>query len=190
MKLIIQIPCFNEEKTIGDTLKDLPEQIEGIDTIEILVKRGRKIHLYIVGDGPLKMTLLQKIENKKLNNYIHILGYRTDIEELLRVCDIFVHPCYKEGFGIAVVEAMISEKPVIVANAGALPELIENGKSGLVVEPFDVNAWAEAILLLLKDKEMACELGSNAKKKAQHEFSIDKYVNNYQELYKSLLGKK
>ncbi len=84
---------------------------------------------------------------------------------------------------------MISAKPVIVSNAGALPELIENGKSGLIVEPFDANEWAEAILKLLEDKEMAWELGSNAKKKAQHDFSIDKYVFNYQELYKSLLKK-
>ena len=160
-----------------------------IDTIEILLQGGKKTYLYIAGDGPLKMTLLKKIKNKKLENYIHLLGYRTDTEQLLKACDIFVHPCFKDGFGIAVAEAMISEKPVIVANAGALPELIEDGESGLLVHPFDAYAWAKAILLLLDNKEIANKLGRNAKEKAKSEFSVEKFAFNYQELYKSLLKK-
>lgn len=160
-----------------------------IDTIEILLKGGRKTYLYIAGDGPLKMTLLKKIKNKKLENYVHLLGYRTDTKQLLKSCDIFVHPCFKEGFGIAVGEAMISKKPIIVANTGALPELIEDGKSGLLVDPFDTNSWADAILSLLDDDEMANKLGNNAREIAKSQFSMDKYVYNYQELYKSLLKK-
>lgn len=161
-----------------------------IDAIEILKKRGKTIHLYIAGDGPKKMALLEKIETKHLGDYIHLLGYRTDTEIFLNDCDIFVHPCYVEGFGIAVAEAMMAAKPVIVANSGALPELIENNKSGLAVDPFNANVWAEAILKLIEDKNMADEFGKNAKEKAHNEFSSEKYVFNYYNLYTTLMEQK
>ena len=132
------------------------------------------------------MDLLQKIETKHLGDYIYLLGYRTDSEVFLNDCDIFVHPCYVEGFGIAVAEAMMAAKPIIVANSGALPELIDDGKSGLSVDPFDANTWAEAILKLMEDKNMADKFGKNAKEKAQNEFSIEKYVFNYHNLYTTM----
>ena len=108
---------------------------------------------------------------------------------MLEQADIYVHPAYAEGFGIAVAEAMMAEKPIIVANSGALPELIENENSGLIVEPFDAKEWAHAIIRLIENKKLAKKLSVNARKKAQLEFSIDRYVNNYQDLYKSLIEK-
>ena len=130
------------------------------------------------------------LETKQIGDYIHLLGYRTDTEVFLNDCDIFVHPCYVEGFGISVAEAMMAEKPMIVSDAGALPELVKNEKSGLVVDPFDANAWTEAILKLLEDKKMADEFGENAGIRAKNEFSIDRYVSNYRDFYTSLMEQK
>jgi glycosyltransferase involved in cell wall biosynthesis len=84
---------------------------------------------------------------------------------------------------------MIAEKPIIVANAGALPELIENEKTGLIVDPFNAEEWADAIIRLIEDKELASKLGFNAKKKAAAEFSVEKFVSNYEQLYDHLLNK-
>ena len=81
---------------------------------------------------------------------------------------------------------MILEKPIIVSNAGALPELIDNNKSGLIVDPFNKNEWASAIISLLENPTKANKFATEAKKKAEKEFSINSYINNYKSLYEKL----
>ncbi len=162
-----------------------------IDALNILKEKGfKQLFLYIAGDGPERSNIEDKIYQYGLEQQVFLLGYQVNIGALLEQTDIYVHPCYVEGFGIAVAEAMMAEKPMIVANAGALPELIEDGKSGLIVDPFDANAWAEAISLLIDNKKMAKTFGENAKKKAQVDFSISKYTSSYRDLYLSLMDKK
>lgn len=162
-----------------------------IEAISIIRQHTQKeVFLYVAGDGPERQALEEEINRKNLCKYVHLLGYQKNVGELIDECDIFVHPCYMEGFGIAVAEAMIASRPLIVSDAGALPELVDNGISGLVVDPFDAYAWAEAILKLLESKDMADEFGENARNKAQNEFSIEKYVSNYHELYMELLDRK
>ncbi len=161
-----------------------------VEAINIIVNKLSKqdIYLYIAGDGLERENLELKIEKYSLGEHIFLLGYQKNIGALLEECDIYVHPAYAEGFGIAVAEAMMAAKPTIVSNAGALPELIErDNKSGLIVEQSDINAWADAILKLIDDKEYAQALGEGARKRAQEEFSIEKYTSNYHNLYLSLL---
>lgn len=161
-----------------------------IKCLEILQKKTTsKVKFRVAGDGPLQDHLKEQIKERNLKSYFDLIGYDDNIGGLLTQTDIFVHPCYKEGFGIAVAEAMIAEKPIIVANAGALPELIENEKTGLIVDPFNAEEWADAIIRLIEDKELASKLGFNAKKKATVEFSVEKFVSNYEQLYDHLLNK-
>jgi len=144
-------------------------------------------YLYIAGDGPYRSELEKMIDEYKLQDSVFFLGYQKNVGRLLNSCDIFVHPSYSEGFGIAVAEAMLAEKPIIVSNAGALPELIENNVSGLVVAPNNPEEWAEAILKLVENKEFAKDLAVNARKRAEEKFSIEKFCKNYEKLYKSIL---
>jgi len=161
-----------------------------IDAIYIITKQMKlnNIHLYIAGEGPERKSLEKKILDCQLTNNIYLLGYQRNIGALLAKADIFVHPSFAEGFGIAVTEAMMAEKTIIVANAGALPELIENEKTGLIVDPYNAEAWANAIIRLNNDKIFANELAHNAKKKAEIKFSIEKFVANYEQLYDELLN--
>ena len=154
------------------------------------VLKDKNIYLYVAGDGSQRKSLEQKIEQYDLTQQVYLLGYQKNIGALLDEADIYVHPAYAEGFGIAVAEAMIVGKPMIVSNQSALPELVEDNISGLVVEALDKNAWAEAIKKLVYDKELANEFGQNAKKRAESKFSIEKYIANYEELYLSLVEKK
>jgi L-malate glycosyltransferase len=161
-----------------------------IDAMQIILHNHHinNIYLYIVGDGNERENLEKKIKEYKLDKYVILLGYQKNIGALLNKCDIFVHPAFAEGFGIAIAEAMLAEKPIIVADAGALPELIDNEISGLVLDPFDANAWADAIVNLANDKKKALNLAKCAKDKAMQEFSIEKYTANYEKLYKELLS--
>ena len=100
--------------------------------------------------------------------------------------DVLVHPCYIEGFGLSVVEAMMAKKPVIVSNSGALPEIVTHKKTGLLVHPFQAEDWQKAILELKKNKELASELAKNGKIKAEQDFSIKTFANNYNLFYQNL----
>jgi len=162
-----------------------------VEALNILKKQGMEtVYLYVAGDGPERENLEKKIKKYNLEEQIFLLGYQKNIGALLDQADIYVHPAYAEGFGIAVAEAMMAGKLMIVSSAGALPELVEDGKSGLVVDPFDAKAWAEAIKKLIDNEEFTSELGQNAKKRAETEFSIEKYVSNYNDLYLSLMEQK
>ena len=162
-----------------------------LDAMNILVNKRqiKNIFLYVAGDGPERQNLENLIIEHNLENNVNLLGYQKNVGGLLESCDIFVHPCYVEGFGIVIVEAMHACKPIIVSNAGALPELIENEVSGLVVEPHDAEQWADAILRIIENPKLAEKLARNGKQRATKEFSKEKYTNNYKNLYNSLLVK-
>ncbi|WP_372948564.1 glycosyltransferase family 4 protein [Mariniphaga sp.] len=164
--------------------------------IQVLIKAINEIinnykrecyFLYIAGEGPYRTTLEKLIEKYNLQKHVFLLGYQNNIGRLLNTCDVFAHPAYAEGFGIVIPEAMLAQKPIIVANAGALPELIEHEKTGLIVDPQDEKQWAEAIIKLAENKEFADNLASNARIKAEKDFSAEEFAQNYEKLYNSLL---
>ncbi len=161
-----------------------------IEALNILINNiGRKdIFLYVAGDGPYRKQLENMIKEYGLQNYILLMGYQSNVGKLLKDCDIFVHPSYAEGFGIAVAEAMMAEKPIIVANAGALPELIEHEKSGLVIDPYKSQKWADAILKLIENPMLAKKIAKNAKIRAEKLFSVKHFCEQYESLYKTLLS--
>ena len=145
-------------------------------------------YLYVAGDGPYRSELGKMIDEYKLQDSVFLLGYQKNVGSLLNSCDIFVHPSYAEGFGIVVPEAMLAQKPIIVSNAGALPELIENEKTGLIVEPHNPKDWANAIIQLAENPEFALQLAKNAEKNASERFSYNKFCGEYEKLYNILLN--
>lgn len=162
-----------------------------LEAMKILKEQNfDQIFLYVAGDGPERDNLELKIKEYSLGEHVNLLGYQKNIGALLKNSDVYVHPAYSEGFGIAITEAMMAEKPIIVSDAGALPELIQHKQSGLIVDPFDSNAWADAIITLFKDRKFAKKLGKSAKSRVEKEFSIEKYVDNYKQLYEFLRSKK
>lgn len=146
----------------------------------------KDIHLYIVGNGAQKKELQTAVREKKLDEYVHFLGRQKKIGNLLESSDVLVHPCYIEGFGLSVVEAMMAEKPVIASNSGALPEIISHKKTGVLVNPFSAEEWGNAVLELKKNKELASEIAKKGREKAEREFSVKNFVENYNLLYQNI----
>jgi len=168
-------------------LKNIQILIESFNIIVNQVFR-KDVFLYVAGDGPKRKELESIISQYELGDYIHLIGYQSNVGKLIDDCTVFVHPSYAEGFGIVIPEAMLAEKPIIVSGAGALPELIEHGKSGLIVDPHKPEEWAEAILSLIDTPELAHSLAKNAKKRAIELFSIEKYCKQYENLYKNIIN--
>jgi glycosyltransferase involved in cell wall biosynthesis len=108
---------------------------------------------------------------------IHFLGARSDVRELLGLVDIYVHPGRAEGFGLAVVEAMLAKCAVVAAREGAMIELIESGKTGLLFEAGKANHMADAIVELANDPQRARQMGTAARAACVERFDIDHFAD-------------
>jgi glycosyltransferase involved in cell wall biosynthesis len=106
----------------------------------------------------------------------------------LAICDIYAHISLGEGLPIALLEAMSMEKPIVATPVGGIPEAIEDGKNGLLVEP-DAEKIAEKVLYLLKNKDKARELAGNARKLAEERFTWERSANKFIELYLEGVGR-
>ncbi len=145
------------------------------------------IRLLIVGEGPLMASLQRLVQDKNLSRVVQFAGFRTDIDNVLRNLDVFIHPSLWEGFGLAVLEAMAMGKPIIATKVSALPELIEDGINGCLVPPRDSSSLARAIIRLSSDETLRRSLGQNARRKCQKVFSAERMVKATRAVYAELL---
>ncbi len=165
--------------------------------VEILLKAvkvlkdeyGRNLKIAIVGDGELKEQLNNLTVELGVNREVKFLGVRKDVKELMVSSKIFVLPSRWEGFGIVIIEAMSNMLPIIATSVGGIPEIIENGKDGILVPPENPKALARAISNLLENEELREKLSKAAYKKVKEEFSIKKYSVQMLDLYRSLINK-
>lgn len=161
-----------------------------IKAVGIVVKVHKTdCKLFILGDGPSRNEIEKLILELDISENVTLLGYSTKVSEYLNKCSIYVHPANTEGFGIAVAESMYMKCPSIVSNAGALPELIEDGVTGFVVDPYESEEWASKILYLINNKELGIKMGNAAHKRACTIFSQNLFIQNHDFLYDKLLSK-
>ena len=142
----------------------------------------------IVGSGSnrYKKKLERWIIKNGLKDIISI--YRMDAKEALKNIDILVVPSTEpEGFGRTIVEAQMAKTPVIATDIGAVPELVEDGKTGLLVKPNDADGIATCIENLIKDRELYKRISEEAKGLAVERFSLEKMVKGTLSVYKELL---
>jgi glycosyltransferase involved in cell wall biosynthesis len=130
----------------------------------------------IAGEGPQRRALELQIVAAGLTSAVSLLGERSDVRQIMAASDAYVNMTDEEGFGIAVVEAMQASIPVVLADAGALPELICDGQDGILVRSGDANALFRALSTLMADPAYARRLGQSARRRALERFSIERYL--------------
>ncbi len=148
----------------------------------------RNCKLIIVGDGPCRQELEEYIVKHRLQDKVFLVGYSNDIGNFLDIFDVFVNPAIEEGFGIAVVEAMLAARPVVLANAGAHPELIQQDKTGFLYKKKDPESLFEKLTLLAQNPTKRDLIGQHAKSHASDLFSLENYANNYYSEVKSAIS--
>jgi glycosyltransferase involved in cell wall biosynthesis len=168
------------------------EESKGVDVllkaIQILKEKyHRSLRVAIVGDGSLMKDLKKLALQYGINEYIDFLGIRKDVLELMRKSSIFVLPSRWEGFGLALLEAMSVGIPIVATKVGGIPELIEDGKDGILVEPENPEELANAMLRLLDEGELRNLISSNAYKKIKEEYTIERYTRDLLNLYKEVI---
>ena len=143
-----------------------------------------------VGDGELKAKLSEEIESFGLQKNILLLGTRSDIATILSCINVFILPSLNEGFGMVLIEAMAAKKPVISTAVGGVPEVIADGKTGILVPPKDPEAISSAIIKLYNNPDMSLEMGLAGHSRVKKLFDITTTVHELEKLYSGLIEAK
>jgi glycosyltransferase involved in cell wall biosynthesis len=154
-----------------------------------IIKEFRNTVFVFVGDGYLRSRLERQAESIGVRKNIIFTGWRKDAVEILALFDILVLPSLNEGMGKVLIEGMALGKPIIASNVGGIIDLVRNGENGILVPPGDSGALGEAILQLIKDKNLAETLGKDGKAKVYPEFDASVMLKQIDDLYENLLSK-
>jgi L-malate glycosyltransferase len=125
-----------------------------------------------------------------LSRSVHFLGERSDVLDILSESDLFVLPSLSEGLSNVLLEAMIANLPVVATDIGGNPEVVEHGKTGLLIPPKNVDELLAAIIQILQNPDMGCRFGDAGRTRVVTEFSLENMIQQTQDLYLSLLEKR
>lgn len=155
----------------------------------VLKSRNFPFVIKIAGDGPYRERLENLIREYDIQKEVILLGNQVNPQKYYEEADIFIHPADLEGFGIVVPEAMSSGLPVILSDKGALPELVTNLEDGIIVDAYNPEEWADAIIKLHNDRELYKKLAGNAYKTYKKRFTPDIYARKLDDVYTDLISK-
>ncbi len=160
------------------------------DVVKVFARVAREIpaQLVLVGDGPDRSQAEWLAHDLGIHSRVHFLGKQDRVNELLALADLFLMPSELESFGLAALEAMACKVPTIATNVGGVPELIDDGVTGLLFPVGDVEAMAAGALGLLKDRARLDTMRETARKTARKRFCANLVVPKYVKYYEQVLG--
>ncbi len=162
------------------------------DVVEIfaLVREKIPAKLVMMGDGPDRGAAEYIVRKKNLSKDVFFLGKQDMVQEKLGVGDLFLLPSELESFGLAALEAMACEMPVIASNVGGLPEVVTPGVDGYLIPPRDVEAGAAAALKILTSPDRGREMGKQARINAKAKYCANDVIPQYERYYQRVLDGK
>jgi len=143
--------------------------------------------MLMVGDGPERSSAEWLAKSLKISDRVHFLGKYDQVNQLLPAADLMLMPSELESFGLAALEAMACEVPTIGTAVGGVPELIQDGITGLLFPVGDVDAMAQAAVALLKDRDRLQSMARAARQEAQRKYCSTRVIPQYEEFYRSIL---
>jgi glycosyltransferase involved in cell wall biosynthesis len=152
----------------------------------LLLAEFPTLKVLVAGDGPERARLEEGARRLGVANTVLFLGIRRDVPAVLAAVDVAVLSSDYEGSPLSVMEYMAAAKPVVSTRVGGVPELVKDDVHGLLVEPRDPEALAEAVARLLRDPALAKRLGAVGRKRQQREFSLEAMVRRIEDLYEEL----
>jgi L-malate glycosyltransferase len=172
------VACLREEKRIDVLISAIPQ----------IVASCPDTRFVIAGDGTCREDLATLARELGVLANIDFLGHRDDVSAVLSGADIFVLPSRSEAFPNAIMEAMAAGLPVVASNVGGIPELVEDGRTGHLVQPGDATALADSVIALLQQPQRLEEFGRAARRKVEQSYSFDRMVGQFEDLYERKLA--
>ena len=176
-RLVIHISNFRPVKRIDAVLE-----------VFARISRAVPARLLLVGDGPELGTAYRLSRELDIAPLVETLGAQEDVIPLLSAADLFLLPSAQESFGLAALEAMACEVPVVASNVGGLPEVISNGVSGFLRDPGDLDGMAGDAIALLTDPVLHRTIADAARARVRDEFCVDRVVPMYERYYERVLA--
>lgn len=148
------------------------------------------LSVVISGEGPDRRAIEQLIAKYGLEKNVLLAGQQSDMPGVYAAMDIFVLPSLNEGLPMTVLEAMAAAKPIVATRVGAIPSVIRDGETGLLVGPKDAEGLKDAITRLLTDSDLCRRMGANAQEWVSREYTSDAMALQYRAMYEEVLGRK
>lgn len=148
--------------------------------------KNDRIHYIICGEGPLMGNLSDLVEQLKVQNQVHLLGFRRNIPEICKIADVFVFPSYREGLSVALMEAMALGMPIICSNIRGNIDLVDVNKGGELVNPKDCKAFAIAIAKLENSEDLCMKYGLYNKEKIK-QYSSEHVLAELKQVYQNVI---
>lgn len=145
--------------------------------------------LLLIGSGSLRHAIERHIRAEGVAERVWLAGERTDVPAILREADVFVHSSHREGLPLVIIEAMLAGLPVVATNIGGIPELVDEGVTGILVPRDDPGALADALRRLMMDPALRRRIGTEGRDKALQAFSHDRMLADYLRLYEELMSR-
>jgi L-malate glycosyltransferase len=164
-------------------VKRVPDAVE----IFALVRAKMPAKLVLIGDGPDRGAAEYLVRKNRLQKDVFFLGKQNAVHEKLAAADLFLLPSQLESFGLAALEAMACEVPVIATNAGGVPEVVEHGLDGFLVPPGDVQGAARHAIEILSRSDRGREMGKTARIHAKKKFCSNDVIPQYERYYERVL---
>ena len=160
------------------------------DVVEVFARVSSEIpaRLLMVGDGPERSRAFELAQQLGVIGRVHFLGSFPDVQTVMGIADLFLLPSNGESFGLAALEAMSCEVPVVAARAGGVPEVVEDGVTGRLAEVGDVDSMAHAALGILRDQSTYLAMGQAGRRAALEKFHPHLIVPQYLEAYRRVLS--
>jgi len=177
-KLIVHASNFRAVKRVGDVIKVFSRVVEKIPS-----------KLILIGDGPERVNIERECRETNFCEHIRFLGKQEAVEEILSICDLFVLPSETESFGLAALEAMACQVPVITTNTGGSPELNIQGVTGFMSNVGDVDDMAKNSIYILEDAERLKQFKKQALDHART-YDIKNIMPKYEQVYEQVLRQK
>lgn len=182
-RILLNVARVSPQKGLLYAVRALPEILKQYPTAQLL-------SVGATTDPRWTAELKREAETLGVADHFHMLGARANVVDFLRACDIFVFPSLYEGLGIALIEAMAAGCVCVATNTGPIPEVVQDGKDGVLVPSADAEALARAICDLLGDPARRSQLGTAAKQTAFSKFQPKEQAERLTHVYESVLATK
>jgi len=159
-----------------------------IEAAHIVVQKLPDVRFVILGEGELRDALERLVKEYRLEKHVLLPGFRTDVLGCLKSFDLFVMSSVTEGLGTSLLDAMACSRPIVATTAGGIPEVVDEGVTGLLVPPRDHAAMADAIVALISDRARRHAMGEAGFSRVNEKFSVERMIAGTAAVYARVAG--